>query len=487
MAGAASPALARAPLTSERPPAGRGGAPVPGAEALVKEARISGNVGYAVADARSGAVLESRAAEIGTAPASVTKAITALYALETLGAAYRFTTRVIATGRIHDGIVEGNLVLVGGGDPVLDTRDMAALAGRLKEAGIREVRGEFEVYDGDLPYVRAIDPGQPDHVGYNPAVSGIALNFNRVHFQWQRTGAKYDVMMDARSGSFRPDVTMATMEVVDRSSPVYTYEEMRHRDVWTVARGALGREGARWLPVRKPGLYAGEVFATLARSNGIVLRTPKLRTEMPEGQEVAQFQSVELTEVLHGMLKYSNNLTAEMVGLAATLARVGQVDDLAASAAQMNEWAQVRLGMKAPGFVDHSGLGDASRISPADMVRGLSAAGRAALLRPLLKPVKLLDTKGRTINDHPVKAAAKTGTLNFVSGLAGYVTALDGRELVFAIFAADEETRASIPREMRERPPGARTWASRARRLQRQLIMRWGAVLKQAGAVETEG
>ena len=241
------------------------------------------------------------------------------------------------------------------------------------------------------------------------------------------------------------------------------------------------------MPVRKPGLYAGEVFATLARSNGIVLKAPRMRSEMPQGREVAHIQSVELIEILRRMLKYSNNLTAEMVGLAATRARVGRVDDLAASAAQMNAWAQEQLGMKAPAFVDHSGLGDASRISPADMVRGLSAAGRAALLRPLLKPVKLLDTRGRTVNDHPVKAAAKTGTLNFVSGLAGYVTALDGRELVFAIFAADEETRAGIPREMRERPPGARTWASRARRLQRKLIMRWGAVLKQAEAAETEG
>ena len=480
IATAAAPALAGAPTTSLRPPAGRGAGAVPGDEVLVAKAKISGKVAYAVADASTGEVLEARNGASGTAPASVAKAITALYALDVLGAEHRFTTRVIATGGIDNGVVAGDLVLVGGMDPVMDTRDLANLAVNLKEAGIREVRGAFRVFEGGFARIDAIDPGQPDHLGYNPAVSGIALNFNRVHFEWKRSGSKYTVTMDARAGKYRPDVDVAQMEIVDRRAPVYTYRNSGRWDSWTVARGALGREGARWLPVRHPGLYAAEVFATLARSNGIVLRAPTLIDTVPQGTTVVSIDSPPLPEILRGMLKFSNNLTAEMVGLAATLKRGRSVPSLATSAAEMNLWGQQVLGMERPAFVDHSGLGGASRISPQDMVIGLAAIGHASLLRPLLKPVKLLDAQGRPTNNHPVQAEAKTGTLNFVSGLGGYITTPSGRDLVFAIFTADEAKRASLTREQRERPPGSRSWATRSRRLQRQLIMRWGAVYNKS-------
>lgn len=491
LASSAFPAVAGAPLTSERPPRGRNGTgvSVPGDDVLVAKARVSGDVAYAVADAETGEVLEARAPFRGQAPASVTKAITALYALDALGAGHRFTTQVIATGGIDNGIVAGDLILVAGGDPVMDTRDLSQLAASLKESGVREVRGAFKVYEGPYPQVKAIDPGQPDHLGYNPAVSAIALNFNRVHFEWKRAGSDYTVTMDARAGSYRPAVDVAQMQVVDRGAPVYTYRDSGRWDSWTVARGALGREGARWLPVRHPGLYAADVFATLARSQGIVLRAATVTDALPTGRTVAKFESAPLSEILRGMLKYSNNLTAEMVGLAATHARIGKVGGLVASAAEMNTWASETLGMVTAEFVDHSGLGGDSRISARDMVRGLSAVGHASLLRPLLKPVKLLDGQGRPTNNHPVKAEAKTGTLNFVSGLAGYVTAPSGRELVFAIFTQDQDIRAGITRAQRERPRGARTWATRSRRLQRQLIMRWGSVFanRDQAMLETDG
>ncbi|MEM9575861.1 MAG: D-alanyl-D-alanine carboxypeptidase/D-alanyl-D-alanine-endopeptidase [Pseudomonadota bacterium] len=479
LSGLAAPALAKAPLVSERPPQGRGPVLPPAAGSLVRKADLKGTVTFAVADARTGKILESQNPQVGIAPASVTKAITALYALDVLGADHRFETQVVATGGVEDGVVRGDLVLVGGCDPMMDTRALAELAAQLKAAGVREVKGDFRVFEGPIASVRTIDPEQPDHVGYSPAVSGIALNFNRVHFEWKRASGKYSVTMDARAGRFRPEVDIARMQVVQRRAPIYTYADQEGRDRWTVASGALGNGGARWLPVRRPGLYAGEVFATLARSHGIVLKTPKLSTDRTQGQVLARLESDPLSEILRAMLKYSNNLIAEMVGQAATYARVGKVSGLAASAAEMNRWAQDVLGMQSPAFVDHSGLGGASRVSAEDMVRGLGALGHASLLRPLLKPVKLLDAQGRTINDHPVQAEAKTGTLNFVSGLAGYITTPERRDLIFAVFAADEATRATLGRDQRERPPGGRSYSARARRLQRQLIMRWGAAFSQ--------
>lgn len=476
--GVGAAAVAAPPAVSLRPRL-RGGdfhkRGVSAAQEIIQTAKLSGKVAFAVADAQTGEWLEQENETSGCAPASVTKAITALYALETLGGAHRFETRLCTTGGIKNGEVQGDLVLVGGGDPTLDTDGLAEIAAQMKAAGIIGVKGGFKIYDAALPVLREIDPEQPDQVGYNPAVSGFALNYNRVHFEWKRASKGYDITMEGRSARYRPAVAMAAMQIRDRRAPIYTYEDRDGRDNWTVARAALGKNGARWLPVRKPGLYVGDVFATLAGAQGIRLRKPQVIAALPEGDTLVRHQSGPLLGILQEMLKYSNNLTAEMVGLAATGKRSGKAADLRSSAAEMNRWAVTALGMRAPKLVDHSGLGDASTVTAQDMARALVKV-QASPLRGILKPFGMRDAKGRPIKDHPIKVDAKTGTLNFVSGLAGYLTAADGRVMAFAIFAIDEKARAKIRPEDRERAPGARTWNRRAKNVQQGLIERWGVL-----------
>ena len=442
---------------------------------IIRTEKLSGTVAFAVADARTGKWLECENEQTGTPPASTAKAITALYALDALGPDYKFQTQLLATGGIVNGQVEGDLILRGGGDPTLDTNTLAAMAAQLKAAGIIGVKGGFKVFEASLPVLRQIDREQPDHVGYNPGVSGLALNFNRVHFEWKRASSGYTVTMDGRSGKYRPAVAMAAMKVRDRSTPIYTYEDRAGRDNWTVAKGALGKGGSRWLPVRKPGLYAGDVFATLAGAHGIRLGKPQIVEKLPRGEAVVTHVSEPLQGILRGMLKYSTNLTAEMVGLAASTKRLGQVGNLRASAAEMNRWAISALGMSAPKLVDHSGLGDDSQMTALDMARALIKMHESPL-RPILKRIAMRDKKGRPVKSHPLVVDAKTGTLNFVSGLAGYLTAPDGRVMAFAILAADAGERAKISRAERERPPGARTWNRRAKRVQQALMERWGVL-----------
>ncbi len=472
-----APAWANPPAVSLRPQARVAGVSkraLGGAERLIAKAGLSGQIGFAVANVSSGAVLEGVNAGSGLPPASVSKALTALYALDVLGADHRFQTRLLADGALSNGVLRGNLYLAGGADPTLDTDGLASLATRLKEAGVREVRGAFRVYDGALPYVRSIDPGQPDHVGYSPSVSGIALNFNRVYFEWKRSANGYALSMDARTGKYRPEVQMARMQLADRRMPVYSYRERNGIDEWSVAQSALGRDGGRWLPVRSPGLYAGDVFRTLARSQGITLKPAKISRSLPTGAQVlGQVSSAPLRVILRDMLRWSTNLTAEMVGLAATRARGGSPKSLQASGRAMSEWARTRYGMSQVSLVDHSGLGDASRMTAEDLVQTLVQVRKRGVLRPILRSIAIRDDRGRVLSNHPIKVDAKTGTLNFVSGLGGYMTSADGTELAFAIFAADTDIRARIKRQDREVPKGARTWNGKAKRLQQQLIKRW--------------
>ncbi len=486
LSAAAGVTFAEAPLRSIRPasrPDRIGGAAPeiarltrPSIDDLIAKAQLGGRIGFVVADARTGVVLESRAPDLAMPPASVAKAVTALYGFSALGADYSFTTRMIATGPVEDGVVQGDLVLVGSGDPVLDTDALAEMAAALKARGVRAVTGRFRVYAGALPYVRSIDPAQPDHVSYNPAISGLNLNYNRVHFQWQKAQAGWSVSLDARSATLRPAVTVAKMAVVNRELPTYTYRAQGGVDEWTVASKALGNGGTRWLPVRRPDLYAGEVMQVLAAAQGITLPAPQAARERPRGTVLVAHDSARLEAITRLMLKYSTNLSAEVIGLTASAARGAPADSLKVSAAAMSRWMRDGFGARTARFVDHSGLGDSSRISASDMASLLVKVGPGSMLHALMKEIPPKNANGEPDATARHTIHAKTGSLNFVSSLAGYVTSAEGAPLAFAIFTGDTDRRAQIAREDMERPDGARAWARRSRWLQHQLINRWAAL-----------
>lgn len=473
---AASPARA---LTSSPAPAPRPAnlwqRALPSPDSLLQASGLSAETSFAVCDLTTGLPLESWSGTMALPPASVAKAATALYALRVLGPGHRFTTRLLAKGPVVNGRLDGDLILSGGGDPGLDTIALDRLARLLRDAGITEVTGALRVHTAALPDIRTIDPGQPDHLGYSPAISGLNLNFNRVYFEWRRQGANYKVSMDARTGTLRPQVRVSSMSIQPRDVPIYTYEQRGAEDHWTVARGALGTEGGRWLPVRTPAAYCADVFRTLAGARGIRLAAGAPLSALPGGTTlIAEHDSETLPGILRGMLKYSTNLTAECVGLSTSRALGARPDSLAASGAQMSAWLRAQMPNPAgPSFVDHSGLGDASRVSSLDMANILATQGARADLAPLLKPYNLRDSSGAPVTSARAHVFAKTGTLNFASGLAGYITPASGRPLAFAIFSADLDRRAGLSRAEREQPNGGRAWSRRARRLQNDLVHRW--------------
>lgn len=475
LAGGAGPVWAEGTLRPKpRPgsPAARSAASGPGAAQLVEAARLGGQTSVLVADARTGAVLEAVNPDALLPPASTAKALTTLYALERLGTEYRFATQIVATGPVAGGQVQGDLVLAGSGDPVLDTDDLGDLAARLRQAGISGCTGRFLFWDSALPRVEEICDDQPDYVGYNPAISGLNLNFNRVYFEWKRQGGQWGTSMDARGERFVPPVRMARVTVANRESPLFTYRNGDRMEEWTVASAALGKGGSRWLPVRHPALYTAEVFRELARAQGIDLPAPAETGALPDGAVLAQAVSDPLPPLLKGMLRHSTNLTAEVMGLSASGA-----GRLAASGAAMSDWLQARLGASGR-FVDHSGLGGGSRISALEFVRALTAA-QATPMAPTFKSV-LRDLgqpeAGEAGLSGPVRVIGKTGTLNFVSTLVGYIQPASGRELVFAILSGDTKRRDALRMDERERPPGGKAWTGRARGLQRDLIARWATL-----------
>ena len=182
------------------------------------------------------------------------------------------------------------------------------------------------------------------------------------------------------------------------------------------------------------------------------------------------------------MLRYSTNLTAELVGQAATRAGGAQPGSLADSGMAMSAWAALAAGFPAgdPGFrlANHSGLSEDSRVSPRRMVEVLAAMaarqpGEGVRYKRLPGgAIDLMDdynvaAKSVDFDFRPVDIAAKTGTRDYVRGLAGYVGLPSGRRLAFAVFSNDLEHREPGLRRIDRR------WMARARSFERALLRNW--------------
>ncbi|MEM1362041.1 MAG: D-alanyl-D-alanine carboxypeptidase/D-alanyl-D-alanine-endopeptidase [Pseudomonadota bacterium] len=437
----------------------------------VEEAGLRGRVSYLIADALSGHVLAQRFSSRAMPPASTAKALTAAYALDRLGPAFRFSTELIANGPIRDGQLQGDLCLVGSGDPLLSTDDLAGLAAELRALGVQEVTGGFKIWSGALPHIWEIDPAQPDHLRYSPSVSGLNLNFNRVRLGWAPGANGYKLSLDARTKRHIPPVSVIQARLSDRNLPVFdhVYDDQSQAERWSLARSALNGAGARWLPVRQSGDFAADVFRYFAGQQGIALPRAERLNVRPNGAILASHISQPLSEILRGLLRYSTNISAEAVGLRASLseADIARVEDLPASGAMMTRWAEQGLGFRDSALRDHSGLSGLNQVTARDMVAALISLAPQGGLYQVLPPIGLVDSSGVA---EPFGLKAKTGTLNFVSCLAGYIEPPSGRVLCFAILTDAPDRRANVAPEDREAPSGSAAWTRRSRIMQYDLV-----------------
>lgn len=494
--------------------AGAGGAASAslGLEDLFERFRIDGrSVGYVALDAATGAVLTARNPDGAFVPASAIKAATAMMALDVLGPEHRAVTRLYTSGAVEGGTLNGDLILVGGGDPELYTEHYLPMIRALKKQGIRRIGGRFLFDDSLFPESRAISATHDGDVSYNAGVGALSLNFNRLRLSWRRSGKSLQARIDARTDKMSVPVDIVTAGV----APAGTQAPRGVVRVvaggvprWTVVPTAR-RSGAMWVPVKRVGLMAAHVFQRLAANRGIALPGPE-RGALPAGAAVvAAHRSEPLIEAVRHFLKYSNNVATEIVGLATTRRMAGKPLDLAQSGHAMADWWRRRLpdgdwtGLR---IANHSGLSRETRVSPRQMAVFLRWACNRAYagrrLWDLLPPYRVGTGTGgkRTAkrppragerpappsaqgsrsqangNDRgagrrpgPVRAMAmqvrgKTGTLNHARSLVGYMVTRSKREIVFAVFLDDGRARRAAVeagRRYRQLKPARWAWRSR--------------------------
>ncbi|MFA7431406.1 MAG: D-alanyl-D-alanine carboxypeptidase, partial [Rhodospirillaceae bacterium] len=261
--------------------------------------------GYVVLDVKDGTVLAQKNAERPFIPASVLKMPTALAVLDTLGAEHRFTTRVMHTGSVSNGVLEGDIVLVGGGDPMLDTPALEGMAKALAAAGVTRVTGRFLYDDSAVLHRDAIEARQPADASYNPGLAGLSLDFNRFKVRWNEgspTGAEVPL------------------------------------DPLPVALTMPPEQSEVWVPVREPGRFTARMFHWLAAKQSITLPLPEPGPAPAEASELVRNESLPVAEILRRALIHSNNMTTDTVLIAAAQKALGRTVRLE----EAGEWLAAR-------------------------------------------------------------------------------------------------------------------------------------------------
>ena len=429
--------------------------PLPAAlESQVRTARqVSRAVGVHVVDLESGGTVYSWEADAPKIIASNTKLFTTAAALDTFGPEYNFETRLLLNGRVENGVLDGDLAVVGGGDPTLSGRDhdgdpyavFTPWAQALRARGIERVTGRLVLVHG-LFDEAAVHPDWPrDQLThwYEAPVRALSFSDNCVLVK----------VSPSRSGG------PAIVELVPRL-PLFTVKNLarttdsRRRHVVGVARSADGNQitisGAvwrksgtleAWVAVKDPVEYFGAALREALAVQGVTIAG---RTQpenlLPVGAwEVAYQHHSTLQRALEVTNKRSQNFFAESLFklLGAVRAQDGSWPGGVRALGDFLDKVGIPRG--AYSIADGSGLSRNDRFAPSQITRLLSYMFQHPHGRDYMRSLAYSGEDGlnweRRLAAPPYRGNvfAKTGTLNGVSSLSGYAKARSGKVYAFSI------------------------------------------------------
>ncbi len=446
------------------PPAAPGGPP-PAAlreaiDAVVARSALAGaRVGICVLSLDTGATLYARDADTLLNPASNVKLFTSAAALARLGPEYRFETEAWLDAAGLNGGHPRALYLRGKGDPTLTTERLWVLAGDLQHLGLKRV-GDL-VLDESWFDAERIGAGFDQESGdksYLAPAGALSLNFNTVAVHvapGERRGAAGRVELEPDSSYFelvnrtRTVGTGAARRVMVSSMP--GGQGGRQRIVVEGRLPAGGRPAVSWRKIDDPAQYLGQTLRRLLELRGVRV-TGKVRLgAVPEGAQLFHVaESEPLSDVVRRLSKSSNNFIAEQLLKTLGAAAAGPPGSWASGLTAVEGFLS-SLGLRRGSYVmkNGSGLNDANRFSARQTARLLAALWRRFPLAPEFLaslPVAGKDGTMRWRLEGPETAGrvrAKTGSLDGVNSLSGYVETVDGERLAFAILVNDAPVKAA--------------------------------------------
>jgi len=421
---------------------------IPDLDALLAENAVpSDDVGVYIAPVSGARPVVGFNAERALNPASAIKVLPSLAALEILSPAHRWWTDVYKTGPVENGVLTGDLFIKGGGDPYLTVESFWALLKSVRAAGIDAIDGDIvvdkEVYD--LPaHDRAAFDGKP-YRAYNGPAGGLMVNFWSVRFTI--TANRDGVHIDAFPGSKRLKVVNNVKYSTGRCTRSRRYISYRVRkDDDAVTASFSGVLSSRCRPIVMSRAvipverYAAYVVPGLWRDAGGTLKGRVRSGRVPDtAEKIYSHPSRTLAEVVRATNKFSNNMMARhlLLSLASRDTETGiSVDD---GIDVLRDWLDAR-GIDVPGLklVNGSGLSWDTRISARGMAAVLRAGYRSRYAPELMAALPVAGEDG-ALDERDFGEARrgvvriKTGLIDHVRAMAGYVTARSGETYVVVL------------------------------------------------------
>jgi D-alanyl-D-alanine carboxypeptidase/D-alanyl-D-alanine-endopeptidase (penicillin-binding protein 4) len=418
--------------------------------------------GVLIVDPASGDTLYSRNAGKFFLPASNMKLVTLAVAAQQLGLDYRWTTTVAARGHVTDGVLAGDLVVYGRGDPsVSDSAGGDAMlplrhiADSLYAAGVRRITGHLVAAGNAFPGPTVgfgwswDDLDDPD----GAAIDELLFNdgFALLHVRGGAAAGDPPTVQTAPARTY-PRVRMAA-RTVPRGDSALTTDSLRAvkdtaLDLFEV-RGAIAAGDSATLPVTfadPDAAYLAALHEALADRGIVVDGAPADTTASVD--TLVRWQSPTLAEVMPAVFKPSQNQMAEMVfrTIGLTQTGVGRADSAARVVGdQLQAW-----GAEPDGYLlrDGSGMARYDYLTPETVVRVLDAVHRSHAFAVYYAALPVAGVDG-TLKDRMRGTAAqnnvhaKTGSLSNARSLSGYVTTAGGRTLIFSILVNNFTTKSS--------------------------------------------
>ncbi|MBI3936352.1 MAG: D-alanyl-D-alanine carboxypeptidase/D-alanyl-D-alanine-endopeptidase [Betaproteobacteria bacterium] len=432
--------------------------PEPVARALAQAGIPESGIGLYVHEIGADRPLVALGAERAFNPASTIKLVTTYAALDALGPAFVWNTEVYAAGPLEQGVLQGDLILKGYGDPKLTLENFWLLLRNVRARGVREIRGDL-MLDRSYFAREENDPGRFDdqpNRPYNTGPDALLVNFKAVRLQFVPE-------IETRSVKILAEPALPQLQIVnnlalnggacgDWVSRLGTEVRATGNSMQLAFNGAFAAscgEKIRHMSVFSHPQYVYGLFNELWRELGGTLAGGVREGEVPPSARLMLATPSEtLAEIVRDINKFSNNVMARQLFLTLGAAAFGAPATTEKAARAVRQWLAAK-GLSFPELVleNGSGLSRVERISAKSLGQLLLHAFRSPVMPELIASLPLVAVDGtmrKRLRDAGVAGQAhiKTGSLANVRAIAGYVLDREGRRVVIVFLV--NHTRAAV-------------------------------------------
>jgi D-alanyl-D-alanine carboxypeptidase/D-alanyl-D-alanine-endopeptidase (penicillin-binding protein 4) len=417
-----------------------------------------------VEDLESGEVLVSWKDTVARNPGSTIKLLTTLVAIDMLGPTYTWRTDVYVLGDVVDGVLQGDLLLKGHGDPYLVTERMWQMVRQIRQSGIDEITGDLLLDDSHFE-LNGYDPAAFDRQplrAYNVAPNALLMNFKSVRY-W------FEPLHDSGKVRIWTDPSLVNLDIDNRLSVAPGSCRGYQRGITITANDSFDAmtfsgkfpAGCERYAMDRTALnhheYAYGLFTSMWLDSGGTFKGGWRAEVAPAEEEpLVSFRSLPLADVISRVNKHSNNVMARHLLFTLSAEVLGSPGTEAGGRKVVGDWLHANdLEFSDLAFDNGAGLSRNARITAADFGAMLRFAWRQPYMPEYLSSMSLAGLDGTLryrMDDGPLEGSAhlKTGSLDHVAGIAGYLQSRSGRRFAVVVLQNHADIHRGFGEETQE-------------------------------------